>query len=207
MKMNAKISIALMLVLFGALYAHAQVSVEQYYYLEKDKALLWGPIVHYQSASNWYAEARYNYEASNSVSLYTGRTFSHEGNLSYSATPMVGGVAGDYKGMSMGLNMAVDYKSVFFSSQSQYTMGMGDEDEDFVFAWSELGYQVCSWLYGGVSAQHTYERLTGVVFEPGIFLGVEVGRWSFPVYGFASGDNNSFFVVGINLDLGSNERD
>lgn len=190
-----------MLLLLALKLAGAQVSVEQYNYFGADRSLMWNPIVRYRSPADWYAEMRYNYEDNRTLSLYTGRTFAHEGNrLSYSATPLIGGVIGKFKGGSMGLNLTLDFNNLFFESQSQYSFGVNGESMDFLFAWSDVGYQVRPWLFGGVSAQNTYfcqEECS--LLEPGIFLGVELGAWSFPIYTFAPPAGDLFFVVGINF--------
>ena len=190
-----------MLLLLALKLAGAQVSVEQYHYVGAGQPLMWCPIVHYRSPTDWYAEMRYNYEDNRTLSLYTGRTFAHEGGrLSYSATPLVGGVVGRFKGGSVGLNLTLDFNNLFFESQSQYSFGVDGESPDFLFAWSEVGYQMRPWLFGGVSAQNTYLcQDESQLLDPGIFLGVELGAWSFPVYAFAPRSGDPFFVVGINF--------
>jgi len=194
----------LLLLLLLAKHVRAQVSVEQYSYFGAEQPLTWVPIVHYQSPGNWHTEMRYNYEDNRTMSLYTGRTFAHDGNrLSYAITPMVGGVVGEFKGGSMGLNLEVNYTNLFFESQSQYSFGLDGESLDFIYAWSDLGYQMRPWLYGGVSAQHTYYcRDKSNEIDPGLFLGVEFGAWSFPLYGLASSDNGLVFVLGVNFSPG-----
>jgi hypothetical protein len=179
----------------------AQIAVEQYNYCGADRSLMWNPIVRYQSPGDWYAEMRYNYEDNHTFSLYTGRTFAHEGDrLAYSVTPLVGGVVGKFKGGSIGLNLTLDYNNLFFESQSQYSFGVDGESLDFLFAWSDVGYQVRPWLFGGISVQNTYLcQDESSLVEPGIFLGVELGAWSFPIYTFAPPAGDPFFVVGINF--------
>ena len=191
----------LLVLLVAVKPAEAQISVEQYTYFRASQSPMWNPIVHYRSPGDWYAEMRYNYEDSRTLSLYTGRTFAHEGDrLSYSATPLVGGVIGKFRGGSMGLNLTLDFKNLFFESQSQYSFGVNGESLDFLFAWSDVGYQVRPWLFGGISAQNTYLcQDKSSLLEPGIFLGVELGAWSFPIYTFAPPAGDPFFVVGINF--------
>jgi hypothetical protein len=193
-----------LLLLLLARHVRAQVSIEQYHYFGTEQPLVWAPIVHYQNPGNWYAEIRYNYEDNRTLSLYTGRTFAHDGRrLSYSVTPLVGGVVGKFKGGSAGLNLELDFMNLFFESQSQYSFGLDGESADFIFSWSELGYRLQPWLFGGLSAQHTFlYQDESNLLEPGIFLGVEFGAWTFPLYSFASPGSDPLFVLGINFNPG-----
>jgi hypothetical protein len=190
-----------MLLLLALKLAGAQVSLDQYYYFGADQTLMWAPIARYQSPGDWHAEMRYNYEDNRTLSLYAGKTFAREGSrLSYSITPLIGGVVGKFKGGSMGLNLTLNYNNLFFESQSQYSFDLNGESMDFLYAWSEVGYQMRPWLFGGVSAQNTYLcQDESRLFNPGIFLGVELGAWSFPLYSFASADGDPYFVLGINF--------
>jgi hypothetical protein len=195
----------------------AQARFEQYAYLEKNKPATWVPVVQYESGNQWHAEARYNYESTRTFSLYIGKTFSHQTKLtglrgpssfprnylSYSVTPLVGGVVGNFKGGSAGLNLTVDYRDIFFSSQSQYTFSGDSESLNFFFSWSELVYQAKRWIYLGLSAQSLYfNEINNGSFETGVVIGFEFGKWTFPLYAFNLGASDTYFVAGINLDLG-----
>lgn len=182
----------------------AQGSIEQYTYMAQNKTLTFVPVVRYRSTTRWYAEARYNYEETNTFSLYAGKTFSNTGKLSYSITPLLGGVIGNFKGGSIGLNLTLDYRYFFFSSQSQYTFSGESESNNFLFSWSEIGYQPLDWFYFGVSAQHTYyPEINTESFEPGVVVGFEFGKWTFPIYCFSIGEVSRYLVLGINLDVGT----
>src|SRR5687768_693942 len=112
---------AMIIALFFCIEALPQVQgfIEQIYYVDADGRFSIGPIAAIQNSRNWYAEARYNYEDKRTVSLYVGKVFSHEGKLSYSILPILGGVVGRYKGGSAGLNIDVEYKRFFLMSHSQ----------------------------------------------------------------------------------------
>lgn len=181
----------------------AQEIVEQYCYLGQAEASAWVPQLHYQSPKNWYVEGRYNYEGLNAFSLYVGKAFLWEGDFSYSVTPLLGGVVGGFKGGSAGLNLSADYKGFFLSSQSQYSFCVNEENVDFLFAWSEMGYRVLDWFYFGVSTQYNYLCQTKDRWiDPGAMVGIEIGKWTFPIYGFSPKDSNPYFVVGVNFNLG-----
>lgn len=185
----------------------AQVGFEQYCYLEDKEVFTAVAIFNYESRNYWYVEARYNYEEMNTISVYLGKTFSSEDKLRYSVTPMLGAVAGQFKGGSVGINAVVDYEKIFFSTQSQYTFSIHERREDFFFAWSELGYQPWKWFFVGLSTQQTYlVKVNASLSEPGIMVGFTVGKWTFPLYSFRPMSNNKYFVLGINLSAGALHR-
>lgn len=198
-----KISALFILTVIVCHAANAQQGgVEQYYYLQEKGPLLWMPMVHYQGHKNWWVEARYNYEDLNTISLYAGKVFSKERKLSYSFTPIVGGVIGRFKGASVGLNLNIGYERLFFSAQSQYTFSVEDRKADFFYSWSETGYEIWNWLSVGMAIQQTH--LYDTKFElgdPGVVVGFSIGKWEFPLYGFNPFDSNRYFVLGINRTL------
>lgn len=180
-----------------------QAGFEQYYYLQEKETLALMPILYIQSRTNWYAEARYNYEDQNTFALYGGRKFSKDiGALTCSLTPMVGGVYGRLKGGSIGLYTLLEYDRFYFSSQSQFTFSFSNDNADFIYDWSELGYEVLPWFYFGCSIQHEFStRLKETTIEPGVVLGFNFGKWTFPVYGFNISDKNRYFILGINRSI------
>ncbi|RZK44426.1 MAG: hypothetical protein EOO94_05205 [Pedobacter sp.] len=102
--------------------AQSELGIEQYSYLGTGQPGTIVPVAHYRTRSNWYAEARYNYDEINTFSLYAGRTFSGERNLAYSITPMIGAMVGRSSGGSIAINTEFDFRRFNFSSQSQYSV-------------------------------------------------------------------------------------
>jgi hypothetical protein len=199
MKSNALI--ILLLIITVQVHAQQQGGFEQYYYVKESQPLVMMPIAHFQTRNNWYTEARFNYEEMNTFSLYAGKIFSGGNKLSYTIIPILGGVMGEFKGGSLGLNLNVEFKQWYLSSQSQYTFSSQDKTNNFFYSWSEAGYEVWDWLYAGIALQHTTLHQTKTVLEPGIVVGFSVGKWSFPLYSFNPMGNNRSFLLGINRTL------
>lgn len=180
-----------------------QGGFEQYLYAKNKEGVQLVPMLHYQSTKNWYTEARYNYEDTATVSLYGGKIFSKDKNkLSYSMLPLAGVVLGRFKGGSLGLNINIEYKKLFFCSQSQYTFSVKDKFDNFFYSWSEAGYEIWNWLYVGVAVQHTHMYDTKFELgEKGFVVGISVQKWVFPLYIFNPLNNGQYFVLGINRTL------
>jgi hypothetical protein len=184
----------------------AQVGFEQYGYIQKDKRMTLVPIFNYESSGHTYVEARYNYEDLNTFSFYMGRTFVGKDKFSYALTPMLGGIMGKFTGGSIAINAALEYGDLFFSTQSQYTASVDQEDDNYFFSWSDLGYQPVKWMYVGISTQQTIQTRTKSLLEPGIALGIVIGKWTFPLYCFNTLTEDKYLVLGINYSVGQLKR-
>ena len=180
-------------------FSQADLKLEQYHVVNPNQAYTYIPVMHYQHKKNWYAEARYNYEAIETFSLYLGRAFTGGNDLSYSFVPMLGGSMGKFKGVSTGLNIDMEYNKFFFSSQSQYSMPTSPYGQNYWYSWSEAGYQSMKWLYAGLSVQHTHDRLIGDEVQPGVMIGFVFDNFTIPVYTFDPFTNGRNFIVGFNM--------
>jgi hypothetical protein len=172
---------------------------EQYYYTGAGVSAI-VPKVYYESGHNWYGEVRYNYEELQTVSFNAGKIFSHKKLLSYSVTPYAGIVLGRLNGGTLGTNINMEYKSLFFSSESQYTFSVEKRTENFFFNWSEFGYQLTGLVYVGLALQLTHPYEIKNNWEPGVMMGFTYKSWTFPVYAFNPAGNNRNFVLGINWE-------
>ena len=180
-------------------FSQSEINLEQYHLISPGQPFLYMPVMHYQHKKNWYAEARYNYEAVETFSLYLGKAFTGGNNLNYSFVPMLGGSVGKFKGISTGLNIDLEYDKFFFSSQAQYSMPTSQYCDYFWYSWSEVGYQSLKWLYAGLSVQHTHDRLTGNELQPGMMIGFVFNRFTIPVYTFDPFTNGRNFIIGVNM--------
>jgi len=185
---------------FNKVNSQTHGGVEQYYYSGTHGTSAIVPRVYYQNKKNWYAEVRYNYDEIGTLSVNVGKAFSKKGAVSYTITPLAGVVAGRLNGGSLGVNAEAEYKNLFFSSESQYTFSSGSRYENFLFNWSELGYQVTSRIYTGLALQMTRAYKTANLFEPGIMAGFSFDKFTFPLYAFSPLTNKRYFVLGINWE-------
>lgn len=155
------------------------------------------PRLYYRSTGSWYGEARYNYEEVKTFSLYAGRTFSKQDSLSWSLTPVAGILLGKLKGNAAGLNIAVNDGKWYFSSAVQAVFSWENKQYNFIYSWSELGYQATPHLYTGLVLQQTSLYDMHTKWEPGVQIGILVYKWTFPVYAFNPMGKDRRFVIGI----------
>ncbi|MEP7253645.1 MAG: hypothetical protein ABI683_14735 [Ginsengibacter sp.] len=176
-----------------------QGSFEQYYYTGSGTSVI-VPKIYLQNKNNWFGEVRYNYEELETVSLNAGKMFSSKNDISYSFKPYAGLVLGRMSGGTLGSNVSLDYRDLFFSSESQYSFSVNEKAQDFFFNWSELGYQFSNLLYSGFALQVTHPFEIRNNWEPGVMLGVTYKNWTFPFYTFSPISVKRNYVLGVNWE-------
>jgi hypothetical protein len=182
-------------------FSQSTGTYEQDYYLGESRSFCWVPVLSYHTPGNWYIEARGNYEAIHSASIYFGKVFGKKGLISYSIIPIAGLVMGSFNGASVGANVALDYEKVSFASQSQYTFSIENRATNFTYSWSDLTYQLKGWVSAGISLQQTRG-----LFEKGILIRGVYKNLSMPLYVFNPATNDRYFVIGINVGWGREKK-
>ena len=88
-----------------------------------------------------HLEARYNYEALKTGSVWIGYNFPRftiAKDLKVNATPMLGGVFGDITGVAPGYSIEASYKIIKASTQGEYFFDAKNNSNDFFYSWSEF---------------------------------------------------------------------
>ena len=102
-----------------------------------------------------HLEARYNYEALNTGSLFAGWTFSGGDKLTYELTPILGAVLGATQGVAPGFEASLTYGIADFYIEAEYLHDLENQGDSFTYAWSELGFSPMKWLRFGLVGQRT----------------------------------------------------
>ncbi len=190
--------VTLAIIVKHTLFAQSKMLLENYYYKKEDYSTIM-PVFHFQTNNNWYAELRYNYEEVRTTSFYAGKTITGGDALGYSITPLIGYAVGQFRGLSFAVNAEAEWKSLFMSSQSQYSVSNRTCAESFFFTWSEAGYSLSDYFFTGLALQYT--RLSNESYlEPGFFAGLDFKNFSFPCYVFDP-FQQPYFVIGLNYEI------
>lgn len=180
--------------------AQTKTGIENYNFKSSTEDYLWMPIIHRTGKKGLHTEFRYNYEERKTASVYIGKNFSRDSAFSYSITPMLGWVFGKYNGGSAALNADADYKKVFASVQTQYTVSKNSASENFFYTWAETGYQPADWFYAGVSTQLTKVHKEKAEAEYGVLVGFNIKKITVPIYVFSPFSKERNFIAGINIE-------
>ena len=149
---------------------------------------------------NWlHLEARYNYEALETGSLWLGYNFSFGQAVTLAVTPMLGGVFGDLTGVAPGYTVSLSWRRFSLYTQGEYVFDTGNSSGSFFYTWSELSYSPVDWFRVGFAVQRTKLYQTNLDFQRGFLVGFNYKSLDFTSYVFNLGwtDPTLVFAVGV----------
>lgn len=126
-----------------------------------------------------HLEARYNDEALQTASLWVGWNLAWGEELKLSLTPMVGGIFGKENGIAPGLEWSLAWGPLELSSENEFVIDLGNLEQSYFYARSELNVRPLPWLHAGVALQRTKVHAVPRVASWGPLIGVSV--WKFEV--------------------------
>lgn len=145
-------------------------------------------------------EARYNYEARKSTSLFAGWKFGGGNDVSYEVTPVLGGLFGDANGVIPGVEASVAWRNFDAYVEAEYVRNLDVGDDSYFYMWSELGWRPVEWLRLGLVGQRTRVVDTDRDIQRGVFAQVLLGAATISLYAF-NPDTASRYVI-LSLGLG-----
>jgi hypothetical protein len=144
-----------------------------------------------------HLEARYNYEARETFSLWTGYNFNGGEKLSYAITPMIGAVVGSSDGIAPGLRFELAYKRLTLSSESEFFIDIDENESNFYYNWSDLSYEIQDWLWTGASIQRTRAYHSDLLVQYGLLVGAGYKQWELNTYLYNIGTFDTFIMVTV----------
>ncbi|HWI90321.1 MAG TPA: hypothetical protein VNT20_03555 [Flavisolibacter sp.] len=195
----------LLLTLISSFYllqcpAQKNYGVSQDYYIYQNNNSSIVPLIYYETKNSWYAAARYNYEASEALSLQFGKNFSKQGKLCYSITPLAGILTGNYKGFSMAAQAEIEVGKFNFFTEPEYCFQFKNQTENFFYNWAEISIQPSKTFYTGLALQTMSRSNISLTNELGLLFGVSLKNFEIPLYFFRAPSTN-YFVTGIHWRL------
>ena len=136
-----------------------------------------------------HLEARYNYEALDTGSLFAGWKFSGGDKLSYELTPILGAVFGATQGIAPGFEASLAYGIVDFYIEAEYLQDFENHGDSFAYAWSELGFSPLECLRFGLVGQRTRVYSSDRDIQRGGFAQITAGKVTFGLYVFNPDDS------------------
>jgi hypothetical protein len=139
-------------------------------------------------------EARYNYESIGARSAFVGWTFSGGESVTWEFTPLLGGAWGTTQAFVPGLEATVTWGALDLYVEAEYVVYGSQHADNYIYAWSELGFRPVEWLRVGVAGQRT--RIYGGErdIQRGPFAQVTWGPVTIGGYWFNPGSSDQVFV-------------
>jgi hypothetical protein len=147
-----------------------EYSISALYYFEPHEKDYVVPTV--TADHDWlHLEGRYQYEDLKTGSLWVGYNFSTGKTLEFAATPMIGGLFGNTRGMAPGLKLAFTYGRFELTTESEYVFDFRDSSGNFFYNWSELTWSPYEWMHIGFVGERTRVYKSDLDIQRGFLIG------------------------------------
>lgn len=144
--------------------------------------------------STLHLEARYNYEALRTASLWAGYTLRGGDRVQWELTPMSGVVFGATKGLAPGYASSLSWWKIDAYSEGEYVFATTSADS-FAYNWSEVAVAPFPMLRTGMVTQRTRAYASGRAIQRGPFVNVTFGPIESAVYVFLSASSKPVVVL------------
>ena len=176
------------------------VSAAVYTYLLPDEGNYAQPT--FAADRGWFhVEARYNYEAIRTGSLWAGYNFSGGTTVAWEITPMVGGVFGSTTGVAPGYTGSVSWWKLDLYSEGEIVFDAEQWSDSFAYNWSELAIVPAERFRFGLVTQRTRAYDSGRDIQRGLFAGVSYRNLEATTYVFYPDNGTPTVVVSVELSL------
>lgn len=142
-----------------------------------------------------HLETRFNYEARDTGSVWGGVNLSGGDAVSWTLTPMLGGVFGDTSGVAPGYRGSIAWRALEFVSEGEAMFDADDSVDSFFYNWSELTLAPVDWLRFGLVTQRTRAYQADRVVQRGLLVGTSIRRLDVTAYLFNPDDSKPIVVL------------
>jgi hypothetical protein len=146
-----------------------------------------------------HLEARYNYEAFDTGSMWIGYNFSGGERLAWELTPMLGGVFGDTTGIAPGYEGSLSWWKLELYSEGEFVFDTGNSSESFFYNWSELTLAPLDWFRFGLVTQRTKLYESDHEMQRGVLAGFTYKMIDLSTYVFNPDEDRPTFVIAVEL--------
>jgi hypothetical protein len=147
-----------------------------------------------------HLEARYNYEALRTASLWAGYTVSGGQRVQWELTAMAGGVFGATDGIAPGYIASLSWWKLDGYLEGEYVFARKSEDS-FAYHWSEAAIAPFEWLRAGIVTQRTRAYDTDREIQRGPFVNAAFDRIDAAAYLFVRDHSKPTFVMSIGWEF------
>ena len=146
-----------------------------------------------------HLEARYNYEAPKTGSVWVGYNFSVGKDVTLEFTPMLGGVFGDTTGIAPGYTFTLSWWKLQLYSQGEFVVDAAAWADSFFYTWSELTLAPADWFRFGLVIQRTKLYQTDLGIQRGVLAAFTYRTLDLSAYVFNPDESTPVFVVALGL--------
>jgi hypothetical protein len=144
-----------------------------------------------------HLEARYNYEAQRTASLWFGYNYSVGKKVTFDVTPMIGGAFGDVNGIAPGVEFTIAYKKLQLYSANEYIFDTNSKAGNFFYTWTQLTYSPVPWFEFGYVTQRTRAYQTPLGIQRGPMIEFTHKKMTFSTQAFNIGEASPTYVLSL----------
>jgi hypothetical protein len=148
-----------------------------------------------------HLEARYNYEAIDTTSVWAGANFSAGTSWVFDSTVMLGAVFGDLEGVAPGYRISLEHTWFGLASEGEYFFDTEDSEGNYFYTWTEVAGSPTEWFRAGLAVQRTRAYETDVDVQRGVFVGFTVKSFDAAAYVFNLGWDDPTYVLALRYDF------
>jgi len=148
-----------------------------------------------------HLEARYNYEDSETGSLWVGYNFGGGERLAWEFTPMLGGIFGDTTGIAPGYKGSLSWWKLELYSEGEYVFDTDESSDSFFYTWSELSLAPVDWFRFGLVVQRTKLYETDFDIQRGFLVGFSYKQVDLTTCIFNPDESKPTLVVAIAINF------
>ncbi len=146
-----------------------------------------------------HLEARHNYEARHSTSVFAGWKFAGGDTVSYEVTPIFGGLFGDARAVIPGVEAALGWRTFDAYIEAEAVRDRNSNDDSYFYVWSELGWRPVEWLRLGLVGQRTRLVDNDRDIQRGVFAQATLGPATLSLYAFNPEAASRYVIVSLGL--------
>ena len=144
-----------------------------------------------------HLEARYQYEAIDSYSVWAGANFHVGTSWDFNATAMLGGVFGDLEGWAPGYRLSLEHSWFGLASEGEYFFDAHDGDGNYLYSWNEIWGAPNDWFRAGIAVQRTRTYESELTVQRGLFVGFTYKDFDVAGYVFNPGWEDPTWVLAL----------
>lgn len=144
-----------------------------------------------------HLEARYNYEDRETFSGWIGYNFTGGKKVEYFITPMVGVVRGNTRGVSMGLEVTLNFGKFELYTESELLIDPKATENNYYYQWATLTYAASDWLSVGLVGQRTRLYQTRLEIQRGLLAQAAFGHWTLTGHLLNIGFDDPFGIITV----------
>ncbi len=148
-----------------------------------------------------HLEARYNYEALHSGSVWFGYNLGGGETLAWEFAPMLGLVFGSTTGVAPGYEATLTWRKLQLYSEGEYVIDTAGSTGTYFYNWSELTLAPAEWIRFGVVAQRTRAYQTDRDIQRGLLVGLSYKRLELTGYVFNPDQSNATVLIALRVNF------